>query len=81
MAVARSAWSRRAAAPPRWSNPGHVRINGGRQTSPGHAIKIGDVVTIALDRGVRVLKVIGSRRPPAAMRPRLLDSAPISGRP
>jgi ribosome-associated heat shock protein Hsp15 len=38
---------------------GHVRVNGGRLTSPGHAVKAGDVVTIALDRGVRVLKVIG----------------------
>ncbi|WP_420131562.1 RNA-binding S4 domain-containing protein [Rhodopseudomonas sp.] len=38
---------------------GHVRINGTREKSPGHAIKPGDVVTIALDRGVRVLKVIG----------------------
>jgi ribosome-associated heat shock protein Hsp15 len=36
---------------------GHVRINGVRETSPGHAIKIGDVLTIALDRTVRVLKV------------------------
>lgn len=38
---------------------GHVRINGARETSPGHGIKVGDVLTIALDRGVRVLKVIG----------------------
>ena len=37
---------------------GHVRVNGVRETSPGHAIKIGDVLTIALDRTVRVLKVI-----------------------
>ncbi|TPQ42781.1 RNA-binding protein [Bradyrhizobium guangdongense] len=37
---------------------GHVRINGVRETSPGHAIKIGDVLTIALDRTVRVMKVI-----------------------
>ncbi|MCW2223688.1 ribosome-associated heat shock protein Hsp15 [Bradyrhizobium japonicum] len=37
---------------------GHVRINGTREKSPGHAIKIGDVITIALDRTVRVLKVI-----------------------
>ena len=29
-----------------------------RETSPGHAIKIGDVLTIALDRTVRVMKVI-----------------------
>ncbi|MCP1895992.1 ribosome-associated heat shock protein Hsp15 [Bradyrhizobium elkanii] len=36
---------------------GHVRINGTREKSPGHAIKIGDVITIALDRTVRVLKV------------------------
>ncbi|MGX7744502.1 RNA-binding S4 domain-containing protein [Rhodopseudomonas parapalustris] len=38
---------------------GHVRINGIRETSPGHGIKAGDVLTIALDRSVRVLKVIG----------------------
>ncbi|WP_092192287.1 RNA-binding S4 domain-containing protein [Bradyrhizobium sp. cf659] len=37
---------------------GHVRVNGVRETSPGHAIKAGDVLTIALDRTVRVLKVI-----------------------
>jgi ribosome-associated heat shock protein Hsp15 len=38
---------------------GHVRINGTREKAPGHAVKAGDVVTIGLDRGVRVLKVIG----------------------
>ncbi|MHB0772051.1 RNA-binding S4 domain-containing protein [Bradyrhizobium sp. 5.13L] len=38
---------------------GHVRINGVRETSAGHAVKIGDVLTIALDRTVRVLKVTG----------------------
>ena len=37
---------------------GHVRINGTREKSPGHAIKVGDVITVALDRTVRVLKVI-----------------------
>ena len=36
---------------------GHVRINGVRVKSPGHAVKIGDVLTIALDRTVRVLKI------------------------
>ncbi|WP_375306103.1 S4 domain-containing protein [Bradyrhizobium sp. A11] len=36
---------------------GHVRINGTRETSPGHAVKVGDVLTIALDRTVRVLRV------------------------
>ena len=38
---------------------GHVRINGVREKSPGHSVKAGDVLTIALDRNVRVLKVIG----------------------
>ena len=38
---------------------GHVRINGVRETAPGHAVKVGDVLTIALDRSVRLLKVIG----------------------
>jgi ribosome-associated heat shock protein Hsp15 len=38
---------------------GHIRINGVRETAPGHAVKPGDVLTIALDRSVRVLKVIG----------------------
>jgi len=38
---------------------GHVRINGVRETSPGHAVKAGDVITIALDRGVRLMKVAG----------------------
>lgn len=38
---------------------GHVRINGTREKSPGHAVKAGDVVTVALDNSVRVLKVIG----------------------
>jgi ribosome-associated heat shock protein Hsp15 len=38
---------------------GHVRINGVRETAPGHSVKPGDVLTIGLDRAVRVLKVIG----------------------
>jgi ribosome-associated heat shock protein Hsp15 len=38
---------------------GHVRINGARETSPGHAVKAGDVVTVGLDRAVRVLKIVG----------------------
>ena len=36
---------------------GHVRINGVRETSPGHGVKAGDVLTIVLDRNVRVLRV------------------------
>ena len=38
---------------------GRVRINGARQTSPGHAIKLGDAITVALDGRVRVLKIAG----------------------
>jgi ribosome-associated heat shock protein Hsp15 len=38
---------------------GHVRINAVREKAPGHAVKIGDVLTIGLDRTVRVLKVVG----------------------
>ena len=38
---------------------GHVRINGVREKAPGHAVKIGDVLTIGLDRSVRILKVAG----------------------
>jgi ribosome-associated heat shock protein Hsp15 len=38
---------------------GHVRVNGVREKSPGHAIKPGDVLTIGLDHSVRILKVVG----------------------
>ena len=36
---------------------GHVRLNGARIDAPAKAVKAGDVVTIALDARVRVLKV------------------------
>ena len=38
---------------------GHVRLNGEREKSPSHGVKIGDVVTVALNRTVRVMKVTG----------------------
>jgi ribosome-associated heat shock protein Hsp15 len=38
---------------------GHVRVNGFREQAPGHGLKVGDVLTISLDRTVRVLQVIG----------------------
>ena len=38
---------------------GHVRVNGVREKTPGHSVKAGDVLTIGLDRAVRVLKVVG----------------------
>jgi ribosome-associated heat shock protein Hsp15 len=36
---------------------GHVRVNGVREKAPGHNVKLGDVLTIALDRSVRILRV------------------------
>jgi ribosome-associated heat shock protein Hsp15 len=47
---------------------GHVRLNGKRIEVPARAIGPGDVLTIALERQVRVLKVLGSgeRRGPFA---------------
>jgi ribosome-associated heat shock protein Hsp15 len=38
---------------------GHVRVNGARVAAPAKPVRAGDVVTIALDARVRVLKVIG----------------------
>lgn len=38
---------------------GRVRVNGARQTAPGYAVKLGDVLTIGLDGGVRLLRVAG----------------------
>ncbi len=37
---------------------GRVRLNGVRETSPGHGLKAGDVLTVALNARDRVLKVI-----------------------
>ena len=37
---------------------GHVRVNGKRIDAPGRGLKIGDVLTVAISRDVRVLKVI-----------------------
>ena len=41
------------------SDSGFVRINGARIDTSSRPVRPGDVVTIALDRNVRVLKVIG----------------------
>jgi ribosome-associated heat shock protein Hsp15 len=38
---------------------GHVRVNGQRIDAASRAVRPGDVVTVALDRTVRVLKVKG----------------------
>ena len=46
---------------------GFVRVNGVRVAAPGRAVRLGDVVTVALDRTVRVLRITGfaERRGPA----------------
>ncbi|MFD1333120.1 RNA-binding S4 domain-containing protein [Methylopila musalis] len=46
---------------------GHVRVNGQRITAAGRGVKAGDVLTIALESTVRVLRVadLGARRGPA----------------
>jgi ribosome-associated heat shock protein Hsp15 len=38
---------------------GHVRVNGVRIDAPSRPVKPGDVLTVALDRSVRILKVTG----------------------
>jgi ribosome-associated heat shock protein Hsp15 len=38
---------------------GHVRLNGKRVTAPSQKVARGDVVTLALDRAVRVIQVEG----------------------
>ena len=57
------------------ASAGHVRVNGVRVAAPGRDIKCGDVVTVALDGGVRVLRVSGlaSRRGNAAAALRLYE--------
>ena len=41
------------------ANSGHIRVNGQRVLAASQPVRVGDVVTVALDRAVRVLKVIG----------------------
>ena len=38
---------------------GFVRLNGRRVTAPSQAVRLGDVVTLALDRAVKVIQVEG----------------------
>ena len=38
---------------------GHVRVNGSRVKAPSWMLRLGDVVTVSLYQGVRVLKVAG----------------------
>ena len=60
---------------------GHVRLNGARVDAPAKAVKAGDVVTVALDARVRVLKVTAfAERRGAAEAGRALyeDLAPLT---
>lgn len=59
----------------RLAQSGHVRINGQRVVSAGRSVKSGDVLTVALERTVRVLRVaeLGERRGPAAEARTLYD--------
>jgi ribosome-associated heat shock protein Hsp15 len=41
------------------ASAGYVRINGVRIRAPSRTVRAGDVITVALDRRVRVLKVRG----------------------
>lgn len=54
---ARVVRTRTAAA--KLASSGFVRVNGTRIDAASRAVRPGDVVTVALDRSVRVLKVIG----------------------
>jgi ribosome-associated heat shock protein Hsp15 len=47
---------------------GYVRVNGARIAAASRTVRAGDVITVALDRVVRVLKVTGfvERRGPAS---------------
>jgi ribosome-associated heat shock protein Hsp15 len=46
---------------------GYVRVNGARIDAPGRMVRTGDVITVALERNVRVLRITGfrERRGPA----------------
>jgi ribosome-associated heat shock protein Hsp15 len=57
------------------ASSGFVRVNGARIEAPGRMVRRGDVITVAFDRGVRVIKVKGfvERRGPARVHPDLYE--------
>ena len=57
------------------ADAGYVRINGVKIDAPGRFVRAGDVITVALDRSVRVLRVTGfvERRGPASAGPSLYE--------
>ncbi|MPZ55477.1 MAG: RNA-binding S4 domain-containing protein [Rhizobiales bacterium] len=61
---------------------GHVRVNGERTRTPSRPVHSGDVITIAFDQVVRVLKVVGfaeRRGSPAAARALFADLSQTRG--
>ena len=52
-------YKRQRSAAAALSDSGLVRINGARIDTSSRPVRPGDVVTVALDRNVRVLKVVG----------------------
>jgi ribosome-associated heat shock protein Hsp15 len=59
---------------------GHVRLNSQRIDASSRTVRAGDVVTVALDRTVRILKVAGfaeRRGPPEAARALYEDLSPV----
>ena len=57
---------------------GHVRVNSARVVASSHPVKVGDVLTIALDRSIRLWKVadFSERRGDAAAARRLYVELP-----
>ncbi len=60
---------------------GHVRVNGLRSDNPAKPVKAGDVLTVALDRQVRVMRVVapGLRRGPFEEARTLFTELPTGG--
>jgi ribosome-associated heat shock protein Hsp15 len=60
---------------------GHVRVNTQRIDAPGRMIGAGDVLTVALERDVRVVRIMGfaPRRRGAAEAQRLFEDLAVSG--
>jgi ribosome-associated heat shock protein Hsp15 len=63
------------------ADAGFVRVNGIRIDAPGRTVRAGDVITVALDRRVRVLKVTGfaERRGPSGNAAALYEALDEAG--
>ncbi len=57
---------------------GKLRVNGRRMSKPGRSIRVGDVLTITLPGGVKVVRVLdmGIRRGPASEAQSLYEEVP-----